>query len=353
MKIIVFAGGGGKRFWPLSREKLPKQFVPVWEGKSTLQLTVEAIQPVYGWNSLFVATAEKYVPLVQTQIPEVPYAHIFTEPARRDAAAAVGLNLIRLRKLGIKEPVAILWGDCIVRDTKNLQEKLQIAENVILKSEAKIVFIGETPLFANEQIGWINVDGVTKSKDKHLFKEFIYRPNKEECEKNYKTGKWLWNTGYFISTVEYLLSIYEKKCPEIYQKLAKIEAALDTDKEASVIASVYPTIPEMHFDHAVPYNVSSKDALVIKTDMGWCDPGTLYALKQLHAPNDKNYKTGEVIDFNCVDSMLINHDKHKLVVGIGLNGTVVVNTKDVLLAINKDHIGDIKEVLEKIPTKFK
>ena len=93
MKIIIFAGGSGRRLWPISRKKSPKQFEPIIGEKSTLRLAVDRVADVYGAENIFISTNEAYVDMIREQLPELPASNVIGEPARRDLAAAVGLAL--------------------------------------------------------------------------------------------------------------------------------------------------------------------------------------------------------------------------------------------------------------------
>ncbi|MFZ2664541.1 MAG: sugar phosphate nucleotidyltransferase, partial [Patescibacteria group bacterium] len=107
MKIIIFAGGVGTRLWPLSRKSFPKQFIKMFNGKSTIELAVRRVKS-FGNENIYISTLNTYVPLVRKYFPKIPRKNIVGEPALRNVAPAIGYNLIRLRKQGYKGPVAIL-----------------------------------------------------------------------------------------------------------------------------------------------------------------------------------------------------------------------------------------------------
>ena len=94
MKIVIFAGGTGRRLWPISRQSSPKQFEPIIHDKSTVQLSVDRVRDTYGMANIFVSTNERYADLIQSQLPSLPVENLIAEPARRDLAAAVGLAII-------------------------------------------------------------------------------------------------------------------------------------------------------------------------------------------------------------------------------------------------------------------
>lgn len=351
MQTVVFAGGSGKRFWPLSRNKFPKQFQPIINNKSTIELMVERIAEVYGWESIYVPTTQILTSLIKNHFPSIPTTNIFTEPTRRDLGAAVGYAMARLRKAGFGDkPVAILWSDNFPANGKAFQDSLKAAEELIAANPNRIVFLGEKPTFANDNLGWIELGEKIDEKngiEAYKRKQFKYRPSVDQANNWFQSDKFVWNTGYFVSTPDFILSQYEKQNPTMYSQLAEIEKAVGTDAEEKVVNEVYPTIEETHFDNVVLEGLDNEQAIVLKTDFKWSDPGTLYALKQfLQEKEEDNVTKGMTYTYNTTDSLVYNFVKNQIVTTVGLNGFIVVNTPDAILVCHKDQIGDIKKMLE-------
>ena len=165
MKIVLFAGGSGTRFWPISRKKYPKQFIPLINNESTTKKFLDTLYPQFGWNNIFVSTTELLSALVKNSFPEVPLGNIITEPARRDLAPAVALVMTKLQKLGAgDDPVAIMWSDSIVEKTENFLKAIAAAEGFIKDDPNRIIFLGEKPHYANENLGWIEKGEVVGEK---------------------------------------------------------------------------------------------------------------------------------------------------------------------------------------------
>ncbi len=341
MKIIIFAGGAGTRLWPISRRNSPKQFEALKDNQSTLQKAIERIRD-FGMENIFISTNQNYKEIVHKQIPELLEDNIFTEPAKRDLAGAVLLTLLRLKKAGNTGTVSIIWSDHFMEHSDRFTNGLKEAEELIAKDKERFVFLGEKPRFASHNLGWIQT-GEKIEGDVHEFKSWRYRPEVEECKEMFASGEWLWNPGYFVFDIDFVLNLYKQHQPEL---LTMVSEMVEDDE---VLDNKYKDVPAMSFDKAIAEKIDPSQAVVLKVDMGWSDPGTLYALKEsLVDSEEKNYSKGKVVVYNTQDSFVYNEDDKKLVTTIGLDGMVVVNTKDALLVCHKDDVPDTKKLLKKL-----
>ena len=327
--------------WPLSRKNSPKQFEVLKDNKSTLQMAVERIAQ-FGLEHVFVSTNERYADIVARQIPALPADHIFTEPAKRDLAAAMGLTLMRLKKQGVSGTVAVLWADHFMEKPANFVSALKEAEALIEQDRERIVFLGEKARFANHNLGWICM-GKPISDTVYSFAEWRYRPELEVCKKMFESHEWVWNPGYFVFDIDFVLQLYKKHQTEMYDALENMT------EDETMLRDQYPQIEAISFDKAILEKISPQDAVVLKVDLGWSDPGTLYALKEALTLNQKdNFTKGESVLFNTTDSFVYNEEEQKIVSVVGLEGVIVVNTKDSLLVCHKDAVPDITTLLDQL-----
>lgn len=348
MKIIIFAGGTGTRLWPLSRKNSPKQFGKIFNGKSTLQITVERVEKAFGIQNIYLSTNESYVSIVKEQLPQISASNIIAEPEKRDVAPAVGYNLLRLRKLGYHGPVVILWADHVMNKPKEFIKALKIGEKLVQNNPKQLVFLGEKPRFANHNLGWIHV-GKKITDGQYQFLEWHYRPPLKKCLEMFTSGQWYWNPGYFIVDLDTIITLYQKVAPKMYKKLNEIAQTIGTVEETETLRKIYPQIESISFDNAIIEKVSPEQAIVILVNMEWTDPGTLYALKEYLTKNTKdNYVRGLGYNLSTEDSLIINEEEDKLISTVGLKGMVVINTKDALVVIHKDNVPQIKELVEKL-----
>lgn len=342
MKLIIFAGGIGTRLWPLSRQNSPKQFDKIFSGKSTLELAIERVAPVFGYENIFIQTTPQFESIVNKQIVQINKDNIIVEPERRNLAPAVCLTAVELNKRGYKDPVALLWADHLMDNPEEFIQALKTGETLIEDKGDRFIFLGEKPRFANNNLGWIKVgeridtlDGV----DFFSFAGWKYKPTTSECEEMFNSGSYYWNPGYFITSIDFLLEQYKKLAPDIYKNVSE---------------GRYNKAEAIHFDRAIIEKVDLSRAVVIKTNMGWSDPGTLYALKEALEKNKQaNVTQGEVVTLNSSDSLIYNLEKNKLVTTVGLNGMVIVNTPDALVVVPKEEVVNITKLVKKLKEEGK
>jgi mannose-1-phosphate guanylyltransferase len=349
MKVLIFCGGSGKRFWPISRQKMPKVFIPLFNNTSTFQLQVKRAKKFVKGEDIFIATNEKYVSIVKKQAPEVPTSNIIAEVERRDLLAALGFALIKLRKLGIDEPILYLASDHLIKRIAVFKKGVLAGKKLLEENDRRYVFFGEKPLYATNNLGWINI-GKLKKRVAGVnvvgFKKWIYRPDLAKCKKMFRTGKWVWNINYEMFKIDFALEQYQKNFPKLYKKLQQIEKSLGTKDETRVIKKIYPILDMAHSDelwiHAKP-----SQAVVLNLNMGWSDPGTLFALKQALEKSEKgNVTKGNVHTHETKNSLVYNYEKSKLVTTMNLDGMIVVNTDDVLLVVDKNHVRFLGNMLK-------
>lgn len=351
MKIVIFAGGVGSRLWPLSRKNTPKQFEKVVGDQSMLQVSVSKLFPDFQWEDIYISTNSQYGETLKKQFPEIPEENLIFEPAMKDVGPAVGLMVANFIKKFPNEQITILWGDHLVQKDQEFRQALKVAESLIEEDPKRIVFVGQKPRFASVNLGYIEFGGVVSEKDGlpvYEFKDFKYRPDEEIAKEFLGDGKHAWNLGYFSTTPQFLWSQFEKSAPDLFEKLQKISEAVGTDQYEQVLNEVYPTIEKISFDNAVLEKLDPKDGLVLSVDIGWSDIGAWEALKEaLAGSEDENVTKGNVELVDSKDSLAFNYNG-QLVVGIDLEGMLVINTGDVLLVCPKTSVPKIKKYVESL-----
>lgn len=351
MKVVIFAGGFGRRLWPISLSSSPKQFEPIIGERSTIQLAVDRVIEQLGPENIFISTNKRYADIIREQLPDVPAENVIGEPTRRDLAAAVGLAMVHLaRNSEPDEPVGILWGDNYMKEIPTFQKIIGTAEKIISQKKANIVFMGESPRFANANLGWIDLGekmGEVDGTPFYKFGKLTYRPPQEDCDKMYASGNCVWNTGYFVTSVGYVTEAYKKYMPEMWGQLEEIGSKIGADDYEATLDRIYPTLEKLSFDDAILTHLDSTGTCVLHAPMGWSDPGTLYALKEAINPSEEeNVTRGLVVDSESKDCLVYNYQEDKLVMAVGMEGMIVVNTPSAVLVVHKNDIKKVKALVE-------
>ena len=352
MKIVIFAGGVGTRLWPLSRKHTPKQFERIVGDSSMLQLAVNKLFPEFKWEDIYISTGNEYEDLVKSQLPELPSENIIVEPEMRDVGPAVGLITSIFEKKNPDEPIALLWGsDHLVKNEELFRNVLRAAGKIISNTPGKIVFIGQKPRFASQNLGYIEFGkqiDIIEGVPVYDFTGFKYRPQLSLAEKFLKDNHHAWNLGYFVTTPKFLWKLFQEFSPELYEKLEKINSSYGTKEYPKILSEVYPTIEKISFDNAILEKLDPKDASVLSVDIGWSDIGAWEALKEaLSEKEEENVTKGKVMLEDSSDTLVFNFT-NQLAVGIDLDKMLVVNTDDVLLVCPKDSVPKIKKLVESL-----
>jgi len=349
MKIVIFAGGVGTRLWPLSRKNSPKQFGKLFGEKSTLQQTIERLSPDFSPSDIYIATGRKYQDLVSEQLSEIPKENFLFEPAMRDVGPAIGMVSIMLEKVHPDEPIAILWSDHLVKNAKRFRKALCLAGDAIRERKADFVFFTQKPRFASQNMGWIQMGERVEDVDDisiHQFVRLVYRPSLDEAETFIRNKKFVWNLGYFVTTPRFLTSLFSEYAPQMFSELQKIQQSYQTSEFEHVLDTVYPHLEKISFDDAVLTKMKGKNTLVYNADFEWSDIGAWESLKEaLSDEETQNVVRGNVLVEDSHDSLVFN-DTSQLVVGIDLDGFVIINTDDVVLICPKNSVPKIKKFVE-------
>jgi len=353
MKAVMFAGGVGSRLWPLSRKKKPKQFMHIVDDATMLQIVVRKLKPDIDNKDIFIITGRDYGDQAKEQLSDINSENFILEPVMRDVGPAVGLIAAVFSKLYPTEALAILWGsDHLVKKEEKFRKILKTAEAIIKKEPNKIVFVGQKPRFASENLGWIHFGNQIEELDGikvYGFKGFKYRPNNRTAQKYFTDGHYAWNLGYFVTTPTFLWNSFKRFEPELFNKLAIIQEAVGTPDFNRVLDEIYPTIETIHFDNAILEKLQPDNAYIISEDIGWSDIGAWEALKEaLEESKKANVTNGRVLLQDCTDSLAYNYDNEKLVVGIDLDDFLIVNTEDVLLVTKKASVPKIKTFVKSL-----
>ncbi len=349
MKIIIFAGGTGKRFWPASRKSSPKQFLPIINNSPLIKIKYEYLRLGFKPEDIFVSTGIQYKKEVTTILNELPEQNFIFEPEMRDTGPAVTLAISYVSKRFPTEVISTQWSDHLIKKPKVFIKALRESEKYILNNRAKYILIGVPARFPSPHRGYIKfgneIEKINKDISLKKFIAFKEKPDLELAKVYIKSKNYAWNPGYWsMKGVDYL-NIVKKSSPEIYNVCQEI-----VNSEFNINSlNKFKTLEKIAADYIFAENLKVKDTLVTLSDMGWSDVGEWIAFKEaFESSNNSNVSIGNSFDYESHDTLIYNQENEKLIATIGLKGFVVVNTKDVLAIFHKDDNTKIKEFLNKL-----
>jgi len=341
MIAIIIAGGSGTRLWPLSTSDFPKQFLTIDDsGRSLLQKTYDRVKEIA--DSVYLVTSEQIYEESKRHLPEIE-KNIVVEPSRKGVANALYLGFRRLIQDGIQnnEPIFVLWGDHLIHDEDTFRAMV-IEANQSVKKGAKLVQFGIVPNHPSNQLGYIKKGKSGRYSDSiYEINSWKYQPDQETANEWYASGDYLWNAGYFVSTIDYVIGEIRRESPESFKEYEAIVEADDSDLE-----TVYNAQEGAILDHVLSERM--KSAHVIACTFDWIDVGNFHDLHSVSPVGDNdNYVKGEFEHLDVNESYMHNELDIPVAV-VGLDNVVVVATEKGILVANKSQARKVGEVAKKI-----
>lgn len=341
---LIMAGGKGTRFWPLSTEDKPKQFLKLIGDKTMIQMTVERILPIIPMDRIYICTGERYVDLIKEQVPNLSVENIIIEPEGRNTAPCITLSSLVIKRKYKDATMVVLPSDHLIENEDKFRDIILKANKYLDTNNKAIVTLGMSPTRPETGYGYIKYDNNTNMEMLKVDR-FVEKPDKETAEKYLKEGNYLWNGGMFLWKVNTILSEVKKYIPNTYEVLSEIENVSDENLQ-EVINSNYSKTDEISIDYAVLEK--SSDIYVVKSDIGWDDIGTWMAMERYREKdNYENIYDENTISIDSRNSLVIgNSDKQVIMIGVDNIATIV--SDDGIYIVKKSLLENIKDFKEKI-----
>lgn len=331
--LVIMAGGIGSRFWPISSEEKPKQFLDILGcGRTLLQLALDRFGSMVAPQNVWVVTSARYVEMVHEQLPDVPLENVLAEPCRRSTAPCICYVSWKIKKRDPKANVIVTPSDHIISDINAFQSAIADAVEFAAETDA-IVTLGIKPTRPETGYGYIKADlSYSSSRRKNIFRvdEFKEKPVIEVAEAYVKQPNMLWNAGIFIwsvSTVVNAFRVYEPTVSRIFEDLMPY---YDTAEEQAKINEEFPKCPEISVDYAIMEK--AEEIFVYPATFPWSDLGTWTSLREQHEKDQYgNVAIGKEVSLHESHNCIVHATGLKKVVVQGLDGYVVVEKDGTLL----------------------
>ncbi len=335
------AGGGGTRFWPLSRIHTPKQLLNLSGKDVMVNEAVARLCRITAPENIYIATNTAQSASMEKAVKgRIPPENILAEPAARNTAACIGYAAVELIKKRGDGVMVITPSDAYIRDDDAFEQVLRTAVKAA-EETGKLVTIGIDPTFPATGYGYIRFkksDGPVKE-----VLEFVEKPPLERAKEYLASGDHVWNSGMFVWKISAILEHYKTLLPDLYNNLAEFSEAVGTDKEQDALEKLYGRIEDISVDYGVMEK--SYDILVVPGEFGWSDVGSWDMLGVLHDPEENgNVVVGDGVLVESKNNIVFAKDKTVALVGV--SDLVVVETPDAVLVCPKDKAQDVKKAVD-------
>ena len=355
--VIIMAGGRGERFWPVSREKTPKQLLALLDKKSFLQQAVERVLPLVPVKNIFIITNEVQAPQVRKQLPKLPKENVVAEPIGRDTCAAVTLGAALVGARSTTGVMAVLPADHVIPEEKKFQTVLNDCFDLASRGQA-IVTIGIKPGEPAIGYGYIQVGeplppphGVKPYKTTFFRAErFVEKPNFDRALEYVNSGQYRWNAGMFIWSFVTVTEGLQKHQPDMFAACQRwFNAAKHPTKLNKVLVKEYPGIKRISIDYALMEH--AQNVIVADGAFGWDDLGSWNALaRHLKADPEGNCAVADFIHVDAARNIIFDaRTKGRTPIAVvGLRDSILVQTDDAVLLAHKSQSQKVKELVKKL-----
>ncbi len=346
--LVIMAGGVGSRFWPMSTEETPKQFIDVLGvGRSLLQMTRERFKGICPAENVWVVTNKRYAALVKQQLPDIPEGNILLEPCRRNTAPCIAYVSWRIKKQDPLANIVVTPSDHVVTDVVEFQRVINQCLKFTNETDA-IVTLGMKPNRPETGYGYIQADLSTNSlRNKEIFRvdQFREKPDLETAQRYIQQNNFFWNAGIFIWRVETIVNALRMYAPRINRIFERLLAQLGTPEEQQLIDEVYADCDNISIDYAVMEK--AEEIFVCPADFGWSDLGTWGALR-LQSQRDMygNALIGDNIKVYESHNCMVHVTQGRKTVIQGLDGYIVAEHDGRLLICKLSEEQRIKQFSE-------
>lgn len=346
---LIMAGGSGTRLWPLSRKDRPKQALPLISERTMFQISVDRLTGLIPPERVYVVTNAQMAELFKEQVPGIPARNYVIEPFAKDSGPAAALGMAHIAHDDPDATIAILTADHHIGDEDGFRQALLAAQEAALGGA--IVTLGITPSYAATGFGYIERgDLTTTANDLKVYRALSFRekPSAQVAQEWLASGNYSWNAGMFILTAKTGLGEFARQQPEFAAAIAEVQRAVGAPAYASALARAWEVAPRKSMDYAIMEG--AQNIAVIPVDIGWSDIGNWASLLEVRASDvNGNVIIGDHLGKDNQGTLI--HGGNRLVVTIGLQNLVVVDTADALFIAPVNRVHEVKQMVDELKAR--
>lgn len=346
------AGGIGSRFWPVSREDQPKQFLDILgTGKTLIQQTFDRLKKTCPPENIYIVTNTNYQQLVLDQL-QIDPSQVLCEPVMRNTAPAIAYPAFKILQQNPDANLVVAPSDHVILDEAGFTAVLDYALIVAAQNDW-LITLGIKPSRPDTGYGYIQYDKVIRPDGETELRkvlEFREKPDLSTAKSFVQSGNYLWNAGIFVWSLKSIIRAFKQHLPAIYQLFSNGAQHYFTSHEPDFIDEIYPDCQNISIDYGVMEK--AENVFVIRSEFGWSDLGTWGSLYDL---SDKDQDCNAMIGgslraFNAQGNILYMPAQKKVVLQ-GVKDLIIVEDNDVLLICNKKEEQEIKKIVNVINKK--
>lgn len=347
MVAIIMAGGVGTRFWPLSTQEKPKQFIQLFDDRSLLQKSYDRVAGIIPDERVIVMTNAGFVHLVSEQLPEIHRRNIIGEPQRKDTAAAICLGALIARKRFDNPVIVVLTADHLIEPVEKFRNTMISAIAEARRSPSLYTF-GIKPTYPASGYGYLEMGEklIENGGIEHFrLASFKEKPNAEIAGQYVASGRYLWNSGMFVWTADAILAEIERHIPDHIALLERAVEKMDTSEWTAALITAFSSLQRISIDFAVMEK--AENVRCVAGEFSWKDVGGWLAIQDFLACDaNGNYIQGCVHALDAQGNLVFCDQPQETLAMVGVKDVVVVRAGAKTLVAHKDRLEDVKHIVE-------
>ena len=347
---VILCGGSGTRLWPLSRSSYPKQFLALNENSKNTFIQDTFVRLI-GLNNLskpLIICNEEHRFIVAEQMREISIKplSIFLEPFGRNTAPAITIAALKALEDGQDPHLLILSADHFIKDNEKFRQTIE--RGIEYSEDGGIITFGVPPIAPETGYGYIETEGQFEAVSNIGIPiiRFTEKPNKDRAKEMISTGRFLWNSGIFLSKASVIIKEIKKFRPDIYKFCINALSGCKKDLDFwRLDIDPFFNCPDLSFDIAVMEK--TKLGIVFPMEVGWSDVGSWNSLwKESKKDDNGNSKLGNVIIEKSENCFLLS--SNRLIVALGIRDLIVVETNDALFVGSREKDQYVKKIVSNL-----
>lgn len=349
---VIMAGGSGKRLWPLSRRNRPKQVLHLVEGKSLIEISVARLEGLFDPEHILVVTNVEYVEEISRLVPAIPKANLISEPVGRNTANAIALAAAIIAGREEKATMAVFTADHVIRPIHCFAKAVQTAMDTAEANPQTLLTFGIRPTWPHTGLGYIEADELV-APGVYRVSQFKEKPEHAVARSYVESGRFFWNSGMFVWTIQ---AIREALQINLAESVKKLDAVTDAIREGQdyteILQGIYPTLDGISIDYAVMEHAA--DVLTVELQCEWIDLGSWPSLEDVVDLDGQGNAVvaGSHVVMDGFRNVVVSDDPDHLVALLGMDDCIVVHSADATLICKKSDSQRLKELVAGIEQDY-